>query len=230
MNALSARTQARGLRTVRSLVWSWVLIAVLAACGQEQGAEVEQQVDLGTHSLHIRCVGRGAPAVVIDTGHGDVAAKWCLIQDQLAGDARVCTYDRAGYGRSEPGPMPRHSRRAASELKLLLETAGVPRPYVLVGHSLGGLNAQVFAGAYPERVAGLVLVDPPPVDFATGKAFPQLYQMLTGQAAELAAGQPNPAFGEQAAAFQQFWIEQNRELAPSQRRARSCWSRRAAIN
>jgi pimeloyl-ACP methyl ester carboxylesterase len=162
--------------------------------------------------------------------------------------------------------MPRHSRREADELKLLLKEAGVKGPYLLVGHSLGGLNAQVFAGDYPDLVAGLALVDPPPLDFATGKAFPDLYQMLTGQAAELAetaelaarstdpqakskadyiaaiaselqmfaesagqaaavesfgdtplvvlaAGRPNPAFGDQADAYQQFWIEQNRALA-----------------
>jgi pimeloyl-ACP methyl ester carboxylesterase len=228
---------------------------------------MDQMIDLGTHSLHIRCVGRGAPAVVFDTGHGDVVAKWYDIQDQLAEDSRVCTYDRAGYGRSEPGPVPRHSRQAATELKLLLEKARVKGPYLLVGHSMGGMNAQVFAGAYPDLVAGLVLVDPPPIDFVTGKAFPDLYQMLTGQVTELAAaakqtaratdpeakakanyltaiaselsmfvsesadqavavdsfgdtpllvlaaGRPNPAFGEQAEAFQEFWIEQSRELA-----------------
>ena len=128
-----------------------------------EGETSERLVDLGTHSLHIRCVGRGAPAVVIDTGHGDEAYTWYAIQDQLAEETRVCTYDRAGYGRSEPGPMPRHSRQAA-ELKLLLENAGIEGPYLLVGHSLGGLNAQVFAGDYPDLVAGLVLVDPPPMD------------------------------------------------------------------
>lgn len=248
------------------------LTVVLAACDAESESETDTMVDLGTHSLHIRCVGRGRPAIVIDTGHGDVAAKWHEVQDQLAAKSRVCTYDRAGYGRSEPGPLPRHSRQAASELKRLLEKGGVEGPYVLVGHSLGGLNAQVFAGAYPELVAGLVLVDPPPLGFIapTGSqepAFPGLRQMAVDQAAELsataqraqastdpaakgqadylaaiaseltmflsesaeqaagiesfgdlpltvvAAGRPNPAFGEQAEAFQQFWIEQSRGLA-----------------
>ena len=227
---------------------------------------MDRMVDLGTHSLHIRCVGRGKPAVVIDTGHGDGAAKWHAIQDQLAAETRVCTYDRAGYGRSEPGPMPRHSRQATSELQQLLQKAGVEGPYVLVGHSLGGLNAQVFAHTYPDLVAGLVLVDPPPLDFISGKAFPDLRQMAVGQAAELsaaaeqvrrskdpqeranasyleavaselqmlfsetaeqaaiesfgdlplsvlAAGKPNLAFGEQAEAYQQLCIEQNRVLS-----------------
>jgi len=254
------------MRTVRFLVLFLAMTAALAACGQKGEDDMDQLVDLGTHSLHIRCVGHGVPAIVIDTGHGDVAAKWYAIQDQLVADSRVCTYDRAGYGRSEPGPMPRHSRREADELKLLLGKAGVEAPYLLVGHSLGGLNAQVFAGETPDLVAGLVLVDPPPIDFATGRAFPDLYQLLTGQASELvamaeqaaqstdpqvkaqagyaaaiaselqtfatsadqaaavesfgdtplvvvAAGRPNPAFGEQADAFQQFWIEQNRALA-----------------
>ena len=256
------------MRIIRFLVLCLVLITALAACNQEKRVPMDQLGDVGTHSLHIRCVGRGSPAIVIDTGHGDVAAKWYAIQEQLAADSRVCTYDRAGYGRSEPGPMPRDSRRAASELKLLLEKAGIKGPYLLVGHSLGGLNAQVFAGAYPDMVAGLVLVDPPPIDFLAGEAFPDLYQMLTGQASELAAmaeqaarstdpefkakagyaaaiaselqafaesadqaaavesfgdtplvvlaaGRPNPAFGDQADAYQQFCIEQNRALASS---------------
>jgi len=259
------------MQTTRFLVLFLAMTAALAACGQKGEDDMDGNVsallvDVGTHSLHIRCVGRGAPAIVIDTGHGDLADKWYVIQDQLAADSRVCTYDRAGYGRSEPGPMPRHSRREAGELKLLLGNAGVKGPYLLVGHSLGGLNAQVFAGAYPDLVAGLVLVDPPPIQFASGEAFADLHQMLTGQAAELAAaaeqvarstdpqvkakagyaaaiaselqtfsesadqaaavesfgdtplvviaaGRPNPAFGEQAEAFQQFWIEQNHALA-----------------
>jgi pimeloyl-ACP methyl ester carboxylesterase len=261
------------MRITRLLALSLALVTALAACSQEKRVPVDQLVDLGTHSLHVRCVGRGSPVIVIDTGHGDVAAKWYAIQDQLAADSRVCTYDRAGYGRSEQWPVPRHCRQAAIELKLLLENAGVKGPYLLVGHSLGGMNVQIFADDYPDLVAGLVLVDPPPVEFlrappgAAAPAFPELYEMLSAQAAELAAasdraarspepqaeaeaaylgaiaselrmlvsgsadqvaavesfgdtplvviaaGQPNPAFGEQADAFQQFWIEQNRALA-----------------
>ena len=104
------------MKTIRFLVQFLALAVVLAACGLGKEVDLDKMVDLGTHSLHIRCVGSGKPAVVIDTGHGDEAVKWHGIQDQLAADSRVCSYDRAGYGRSESGPMPRHSRRAAGVL------------------------------------------------------------------------------------------------------------------
>jgi pimeloyl-ACP methyl ester carboxylesterase len=156
-------------------------------------------VDLGTHSLHIRCVGQGRPVVVIDAGHGDEASAWYAFQDQLAAEARVCTYDRAGYGRSEPWPISRHSRHEAAELKLLLGNAGLDGPYLLVGHSLGGLNAQVFAGEYPDLVAGMVLLDPPPLDFVTGKAFPDLQKMLAEQVAQLQADAERAARASSAA-------------------------------
>jgi pimeloyl-ACP methyl ester carboxylesterase len=246
-----------------------VLLAILglSACGVGDGGEMDERVSIGTHSLHIRCTGKGSPTVVIDTGVGDTSERWASIQAEMAQVTRTCTYDRAGYGASEPGPLPRHSGRAADELKQLLENAGVKGPYVLVGHSLGGLNAQVFADRYPELVGGLVLLDPAPLAFITGQAFPTLYRMFEQQAAELqqaaegarqstdaeaqaqadyleaiasehaaliaegadqvaaiasfgdiplvviGSGVPNPAFGEEAATFQQFWIEQNQALA-----------------
>jgi pimeloyl-ACP methyl ester carboxylesterase len=142
-------------------------------------------VQVDTHSLHIRCAGKGNPVVVIDTGVGDRSDRWLSMQNQIAEFTRACTYDRAGYGLSEPGPMPRHSQREADELKRLLVKAGIRGPYVLVGHSLGAINAQVFAQSYPDRVAGLVLLDPSPLEFITGQAFPELYQMLESESANL---------------------------------------------
>jgi pimeloyl-ACP methyl ester carboxylesterase len=150
---------------------------------------------------------------------------------------------------------------------MLLEKARVPGPYVLVGHSLGGLNMQVFASQHPNLVAGAVLLDPPPLGFITGERFPELYQMaeqesagllaaaeqargatdpeekakasfhqtlasehamMTAESGEqvvaiesfgdmplmvLASGKPNPAFGDSAEAFQQYWNQQNQALA-----------------
>lgn len=116
-------------------------------------------VGLDTHRLYYRCIGDGAPTVVIDAGLGGSAVEWTEVQDALAPHARVCTYDRAGYGWSDPGPSPRTAERAVSELRELLARAGERPPYLLVGHSLGGFHARYLAARHPDEVAALVLVE-----------------------------------------------------------------------
>jgi pimeloyl-ACP methyl ester carboxylesterase len=119
-----------------------------------------RMVDVGGHRLHIDCVGAGSPTVVIDYGWGDSAASWSRrVQPDAAKTTRVCTYDRAGTGYSEAGPLPRTAERFADELHTLLQRADVPGPYVMVGHSLGGAHVRVFAHAYPAEVAGVVLIE-----------------------------------------------------------------------
>jgi pimeloyl-ACP methyl ester carboxylesterase len=117
-------------------------------------------VDIGGYRLHINCTGTGSPTVVIESGWGDFSAVWGWVQPEVAKTTRVCTYDRAGMGWSEPSPEPRTAREFAKELHTLLEKANEPGPYVLVGHSMGGYTVRVYAHDYPEEVAGLVLVDP----------------------------------------------------------------------
>ena len=116
-------------------------------------------VDVGGYRLHLDCVGQGSPTIVIDAGAGNWSVAWTKIQEQLAGETHVCTFDRAGLGWSEPGIQPRTSAVMADELHLLLHHAGLSAPFVLVGHSLGGYNARVFTDRYRSEVAGLVLVD-----------------------------------------------------------------------
>lgn len=116
-------------------------------------------VDVGGHRLHIHCLGEGGPAVIMDTGLGGTSLEWVGVQRRLARHVTACVYDRAGYGWSEPGPGPRTSSRIADELYLLLRNAGIEGPYVLVGHSFGGYNVQLFARRYQYLTAGLVLVD-----------------------------------------------------------------------
>lgn len=118
-----------------------------------------QLVDIGTHRLHIHCMGEGMPTVVIDSGLGGFSLEWRHVQELLARHTKVCAYDRAGYGWSDPGPGPRTSARIAHELRQLLDRAKVPAPYLLVGHSFGGYNVRYFASEYPSITAGLVLVD-----------------------------------------------------------------------
>src|SRR5215207_5480984 len=117
-------------------------------------------VDVGGYSLHLYCTGEPrAPTVVMDSALGGTVLDWQLVQPEVAKFARVCTYDRAGMGWSEAGTQPRTSRQIVKELHTLLGNAGVRGPYVVVGHSFGGTNMQVYASQYPDEVAGMVLVD-----------------------------------------------------------------------
>ena len=118
-----------------------------------------QLVDIGGYRLHLWCTGNGAPAVILDTGLGGTAVGWDFVQPDVARFTRVCSYDRAGMGYSDPGPSPRTARRIASELATLLDRSGIAGPVVLVGASIAGFNVRVFASDHPERAAGLVLVD-----------------------------------------------------------------------
>ena len=116
-------------------------------------------IDIGGYRLHLWCTGDGAPAVILDTGLGGSSAGWGFVQPGVAQFTRVCSYDRAGMGYSDPGPSPRTARRIASELAELLARSGIAGPVVLVGASIAGFDVRVFASDYPERTAGLVLVD-----------------------------------------------------------------------
>jgi pimeloyl-ACP methyl ester carboxylesterase len=116
-------------------------------------------VSAGDHRLHLNLAGQGRPLVVLDAGLGGSSLDWSLVQPEVAKVTRVCSYDRAGYGWSDPGPAPRSSRRIVDELHVALANAGLEPPYILVGHSFGGFTVRFFAGHYPEEVAGLVLVD-----------------------------------------------------------------------
>jgi pimeloyl-ACP methyl ester carboxylesterase len=145
-----------------------VLVLLLASTIYESVAEAAearaypppgQMVDVGGYRLHINCTGAGSPTVVIDAGLGDWSSMWGFVQPGVAKTTRVCTYDRAGIGWSDPGPLPRDARQFTKELHTLLQNAHIPGPYVLVGHSMGGLPVRVFAHEYASEVAGVVLID-----------------------------------------------------------------------
>ena len=116
-------------------------------------------VDVGPYRLHLECQGSGGPTVILEPGAGGSAASLGLIAPAVAADSRVCVYDRAGRGWSDPAASPPDGGQIATDLHALLERAQVPGPYVLAGHSFGGLYVRTFAAQYPEEVAGLVLVD-----------------------------------------------------------------------
>ncbi len=116
-------------------------------------------VNVGGYRLMLNCRGEGSPRVILEAGWGDVSIEWRAVQPEIAKFARVCSYDRAGYGGSDPGRMPRTSLQIATELHTLLKNAGEKPPYILVGSSFGGYNVRVFNGLYPNEVVGIVLAD-----------------------------------------------------------------------
>jgi len=156
--------------TVRVLVGLIALIVLLVAGGATYEAIMAagddtrypapgQRVDVGGYRLHVHCVGEGNPTVVLDAGLGGFSLDWSLVQPELAATTRVCAYDRAGYGWSDPSPHARTASQIADELHTLLVNAGIQGPYVLVGHSAAGKHVRLFASRYPQAVVGMVLVD-----------------------------------------------------------------------
>jgi pimeloyl-ACP methyl ester carboxylesterase len=117
-------------------------------------------VDAGGFRLHLHRSGDSTPLVVFDAALGGTSLSWALVQPAVSSFARTCVYDRAGLGWSETGPLPRTAGRAADELRRALHDAGEVPPFLLVGHSYGGLVLRIFAGRYRAETAGLVLVDP----------------------------------------------------------------------
>jgi pimeloyl-ACP methyl ester carboxylesterase len=116
-------------------------------------------IDVGGHSLHLRCSGSGSPTVILEPGAGEMSAGLAWIEPAVADDTRVCVYDRAGRGWSDAADAPQDAAGIATDLHTLLERGDLPGPYLLVGHSFGGLYVLTFAALYPDEVAGMVLVD-----------------------------------------------------------------------
>ncbi len=117
-------------------------------------------VKVGRHALHIHESGSGAPSVVLEAGIGSSSLSWATVQPEIAGFARVCSYDRAGLGWSEMAKGPRSLERLVEELRSALQAIDFPYPRILVGHSFGGLIVRAYAARHPEGIAGIVLVDP----------------------------------------------------------------------
>jgi pimeloyl-ACP methyl ester carboxylesterase len=118
-----------------------------------------QLIDVGGHRLHLSCTGAGTPTVVLEPGAGAMSSNLGWIAPAVARDTRVCVYDRAGRGWSEPADTAQDGAQIATDLHTLLQRGHVPGPYVLAGHSFGGLYVLSFAARYPDEVAGMVLVD-----------------------------------------------------------------------
>jgi len=116
-------------------------------------------IDVNGRKMHIYCIGNKSPTIILDSGTGGFSLEWIDIQHSLSQYVRVCAYDRAGYGWSDMGPLPRTTKRITHELHTLLQNAGIHGPYIMVGHSFGGFTAQYFARYFNHEIAGIVLID-----------------------------------------------------------------------
>lgn len=143
----------------RAFVFSLLLLTV--HCRSPQSIVTEGVVDIGGGmALQIHCIGDGSPAVVFDAGLGGDSRSWSGLLPKVGSFTRACSYDRAGMGNSsQPAPRPHSNQMMARELYALLQRAGVPGPYVFVGHSMGGMNIRLLASEHLDDVAGMVLVD-----------------------------------------------------------------------
>lgn len=135
---------------------------------------IGKMVDVGGYRLHINSTGTDGPTVVLDAGIGCHSLEWALVQPEIAKFTKVCSYDRAGYGWSDESPLERTSANIAVELHTLLHNAGIPGPYILVGHSFGGANIRLYASKYPDEVLGIVLVDSAHEDALNKFTMPQV--------------------------------------------------------
>ena len=121
--------------------------------------EKGQLVDIGGRRINLYCTGAGSPTVILLAGIFSWSLVWYKTQPAIAQKTRVCAFDRAAYGFSDPAPRPQILSEVVDDLHAVLKAGSIPGPYVLVGHSLGGLEARVYAQRWPEEVVGMVLVD-----------------------------------------------------------------------
>jgi pimeloyl-ACP methyl ester carboxylesterase len=151
-----------GLLVLCAAISGQPAVAQRIARNVRQSSWSEKLVDVGGRRLYIKCSGvtrKAMPVVVMDAGMANTSDVWSLVQPKVGQFARACSYDRAGLGKSDRGPQARTSQDIVNDLHNLLAKAGIHPPYVLVGHSLGGMNARLYASTYPKEVVGMVLVD-----------------------------------------------------------------------
>jgi pimeloyl-ACP methyl ester carboxylesterase len=174
-------------RLRRALIWVVIVGALLASGGALYQLMAErrdlarfsapgQRVDIGGRKLHLICSGAGSPTVILEASGLATYRDWLTVQPEVAKLTRVCSYDRAGLGWSDPGPRPRDARHLADDLAALLDKAKLPPPYVLVGHSAGGFPVRLYAQEHPDKVVGLVLVDTAPAELA--RELPAVYRRM----------------------------------------------------
>jgi pimeloyl-ACP methyl ester carboxylesterase len=159
------------LKLIRSAFCGAILLAAITLTAETPSPEptpLGKMVDLGDYRIHLYCTGKGKQTVVLSPGGGDFSFVWYLVQQKLQSSTRVCSYDRASSAWSDPGPQPSTFRQEAYELEMALRLSGEKGPYILAGHSIGGMVVKTFAEGYPDETAGMVLVDATSPDATLG--------------------------------------------------------------
>jgi pimeloyl-ACP methyl ester carboxylesterase len=167
-NSASRSTSHPVFRRIVLMLLAFLLILAAAGFLYENICEARdrrfnpmegRRVDVKGRKMHIDCTGVGSPTVILDSGLGDSYLSWRKVQPQIAKFTRVCSYDRAGLGYSDPSSEPRTSKVIAEELHALLQAASISPPFVIVGHSMGGYDVRVYTSLYRNEIVGMILVD-----------------------------------------------------------------------
>lgn len=187
MAQLQSTTRTKGFffRARRILLLSAVAVIVLATTGaiyQIVATELDkrkfpppgQLMDVGGYEMHVYCTGTGSPTVILDGASVDTVSSWHWVQAEISKATRVCAYDRPGLGWSDLGPEPRDAKRNGQQLRTLLDRVEAKGPYVLVGHSFGGLYVRLYAAQFPDEVTSLVLVEGMHPDFRSRLGQPEV--------------------------------------------------------
>ncbi len=161
----------------------YALLAVLLAASAAFAAPIGKRVDIGDgRSLHIVCMGSGPHTVVMESGAALGFYEWWLVQNALKDRVRTCSYDRAGFGWSDPPTKERSVAGYISDLHALLQRSGEKPPFILVGHSMGGSFVQRYYWTYPSEVAGIIAVDPSNLESSQPKV-PEMVQAIAAHRA-----------------------------------------------
>jgi pimeloyl-ACP methyl ester carboxylesterase len=143
------------------IVMATLVVVSLASIGRAQESYLPpgKLVDIGGRRLHLYCTGAGSPTVILEAGASSFSIDWALVQPAVARTNRVCSYDRANYGWSDPAPLDARGEKATRDLHAVLDAAGEQPPFVMVGQSMGGRFVRLFQRRYPREVVGMVLID-----------------------------------------------------------------------